>query len=83
MSLMLLLVAGFRTSVFDIEEAVLATIVLACALVFIPMERLSNHQALVFGLQSILLAGASTGFRYWRVRPWEERGLESSDQAGA
>ena len=46
MSLLLLLAAGFRTSVFDVEEAVLATIILVCALAFIPMERLSNLQAL-------------------------------------
>ena len=46
MSLLLLLVAGFRTRVFDREEAVLASIILVCALAIIPLERLSNVQAL-------------------------------------
>jgi exo-beta-1,3-glucanase (GH17 family) len=82
MSLLLLLAAGFRTSVFDIEEAVLATIILVGAIVFIPMERLSNLQALVFGLQLIVLAGAATGFRYWRFQARAGR-LEAADQAGA
>lgn len=82
MSLLLLLVAGFRTSVFDLEEAVLATIILVGALVLIPLERLSNVQALLFGLQMILFAGAATGFRYWRFQPATGH-LEAADQAGA
>ena len=82
MSLVLLLAAGFRTRVFDVEEGVLATIVLVCALAFIPVERLSNLQALTFGLQMIVFAGAATGFRYWRFQPRAGR-LEASDQAGA
>ncbi|MBA3478557.1 MAG: hypothetical protein H0T52_09200 [Lautropia sp.] len=82
MSLLLLLLAGFETSIFDVEEAVLATLILACALVFIAMERLSNLQALVFGLQMILFAGAATGFRYWRYRLRQGR-PEAADQAGA
>jgi len=82
MSLLLLLLAGFETSLFDVEEAVLATLILACALVFIAMERLSNLQALVFGLQMILFAGAATGFRYWRFRLRQGR-PKAADQAGA
>ena len=82
MSLVLLLAAGFRTSVFDVEEGVLATIVLVCALAFIPMERVSNLQALTFGLQMIVFAGAATGFRYWRFEPQAGR-LEAADRAGA
>ncbi len=82
MSLVLLLAAGFRSSVFDVEEGVLATIVLVCALAFIPMERLSNLQALTFGLQMIVFAGAATGFRYWRFQPRAGR-LEAADHAGA
>lgn len=83
MSLLLLLVAGFKASVFDVEEALLATIVLVGAVVFIPMERLSNLQALTFGLQSILLAGAATGFRFWRFQSGDDRRLEAADRAGA
>lgn len=82
MSLVLLLVAGFKTVAVDVEEGVLATIVLACALAFIPMERLSNLQALAFGLQMILFAGLATGFRYWRFMPRAGR-LEAADRAGA
>ena len=82
MSLLLLMVARVRTSVFDVEEGVLATIILASALAFIPMERLSNLQALVFGLQMIVFAGSATGFRYWRFR-LRRSGLETADQAGA
>jgi glucan 1,3-beta-glucosidase len=82
MSLLLLMAAGFRTSVFEREEAVLATIMLVCALAIIPLERLSNLQAMMFSLQLIVLAGAATGFRYWRFRP--RRGqLEPQDLAGA
>ena len=68
MSLALMLAAGFRTSVIDVEESVLATIVLAGSIVFIPKEGLANLQSVTFGLQSILFAGAATGFRYWRFR---------------
>jgi glucan 1,3-beta-glucosidase len=82
MSLLLLLVAGFRTSAFDVEEAVLATIILVCAISIIPLERLSNLQALMFSLQLILLAGAATGFRYWRWQPLAGR-VEAADHAGA
>jgi glucan 1,3-beta-glucosidase len=83
MSLLLLLAAGFKASVIDVEEAVLATVVLACAIAFIYMERLSNLQALTFGLQSILLAGTATGFRYWRYRSCGARPGEPGDRAGA
>jgi len=82
MSLLLLLVAGFRTSAFELEEAVLATIILVCGLAIIPLERPSNLQALMFSLQLILLAGAATGFRYWRWRPMAGR-VEAADHAGA
>jgi glucan 1,3-beta-glucosidase len=82
MSLLLLLVAGFRTRVFDREEAVLASIILVCALAIIPLERLSNVQALMFSLQLIVLAGAATGFRYWRLQP-APASLEAADRAAA
>ena len=83
MSLQLLLLAGFKTSVFDIEEAMLATIILVCAIAFILIERLSNLQALIFGLQLILFAGVATGFRYWRYRSSPRTRLEFADRAGA
>ena len=66
MSFLLVLAAGIRANRFGAEEAVLATITLVCAIALVPMERLSNLQALFFGVQMVLLAGAATGFRYWR-----------------
>jgi exo-beta-1,3-glucanase (GH17 family) len=81
MALVLVRLAGYRTDVFDREEAALATVAAACAVVFILVERLSNLQALVFGLVVIALAGVATGFRYWRFRPWEERWPDERPQA--
>ena len=71
MSFALLLAAGFRTSAVENEEAVLATLILACSIVFMVNEGFANLQSITFGLESILLAGAATGFRYWRVGWWE------------
>ena len=82
-SLLLLLVAGFEASAIEVEEALLATIVLIGAVVFIGMEGLSNRQALTFGLQSILLAGVATGFRYWRYQAPPRRPAGGIGPAGA
>ncbi|MGE0800530.1 MAG: hypothetical protein AB7G13_08990 [Lautropia sp.] len=83
MALMLARAAGIRGDRFGVEEALLATITLIGSIAFLPMERLSNTQALVFGLQMILLAGFATGFRFWRGEPTVVTDLRNVNRAGA